>query len=107
VLEGHEDLAVGVDHRVRPGRQDLVHHRPERDRPQEVLHHDRLVVPPGQLAGPLEARVVVGDLGLVGDQPLDDPVVELEERQVQLRDDQVLVVARVADARLSGGARSR
>jgi hypothetical protein len=54
-----------------------------------------------------EAGVVVAELRIVGDQPFDDRVVELQEREVQLRDDEVLVVARVADAGPAGGRHPR
>jgi hypothetical protein len=71
--------------------------RPVGQSRQEVVHGDPLVVQFDELAGPLEAAVP-GDrvTGMVG-EPVDDRVVELEETQVQLRDDEVLVVAGVPD----------
>jgi hypothetical protein len=69
----------------------------EIDQPrQELVEHDPLVVPAHdglRLLEPPHRRI-----GRVGDL-VDHPVVELQEQEVQLRDDGVLVVARIADQR--------
>ena len=62
------------------------------------MRDDPLVVPAHEpLCLPQEVRG--GPPGLVGGEVVDDPVVKLDEEQVQLRDDEVLVVARVAEQR--------
>jgi len=66
------------------------------DAGQVVLHHDPLVVPAGEPLGldELPVGVAAGVGGVV-----DEAVVEPGEQQVQLADDDVLVVARIADER--------
>src|SRR5215211_2652952 len=99
------DAVVGLHHRVgeaerRGGeldRDERLARRPEvlpRPRPrvaedlrQVVVEHDPVVV-----AQQKPARLLEAELELVR-----DAVVEAREQQVQLRDDRVLVVARVAD----------
>jgi hypothetical protein len=83
----------------RAGEQ-AVHDRRVGDGLQEVVDGDPLVVPLDELAGLLEAPVAGDRAGRVGGEPAEDRVVELEEGQVQLGDDEVLVVAAVADLRL-------
>ena len=71
------------------------------DQPREVVVDDHpLVVPDGLAPRGLE-DVRGGDAALAGQ--LDQPVVDLDHRHVQLRDDDVNVVARVADQRDSLG----
>ena len=65
---------------------------------QEVVDHDPLVVPahhPLRLLEAASSPLSAGSPRARGRRP----VVEPDEQQVQLRDDQVLVVARVADQR--------
>ena len=57
---------------------------------QEVVDHRPLVVPPGKPARGLEHPLGPHPLG-TGE--IDEPVVKLRECDVQLRDDQVLIVA--------------
>jgi hypothetical protein len=64
---------------------------PDRER-QELVDHDPLVVPPDQPPRLLEG---VGDALIA--QPVHRAVVEPQESQVKLGDEQVDVVARVAD----------
>ena len=64
--------------------------------PQELVDHDVLVVPADGLLG-LSELVLRRVPRVAVHHPVDDPVVEVEEGQVELRDDHVLVVARVGD----------
>ena len=106
-LHRHERVAgprkeAQVGHRPARGRvglEDVVHHRRARDAGQEVLDHHPLVVPRDQPPRLLEQRRTGHPR--VRLDPIDHPVVELDHRQVQLGDDDVLVVARVADQRPS------
>ncbi len=61
------------------------------------MHHDPLVVPARDPLRLLEQRHALELLVLA--RAIDDLVVEADEQQLQLRDDDVLVVARVADQR--------
>jgi hypothetical protein len=70
---------------------------------QEVVDDEPLVVPLRELARPPEHGLVVAAVGLVDGQPVDDRVVEAQERHVELRDDEVLVVAAVGDPGCTGG----
>jgi hypothetical protein len=86
-LERQEErLGLGVVEAVAAG-DDGVHDRRVGDPLEEVVEHDVLVVLAHQPACLLEGPALV-----------DQAVVGLEEGQVQLGDDQVLVVAGVADA---------
>ena len=61
------------------------------------MDDDPLVVPAGQPLG-LFKKLISGK-PLLGAYLIDEPVVQLQEREVKLRDDSVLVVTRVADQR--------
>jgi hypothetical protein len=113
-LDRHEGPAVLVgrpvaaqrDHRCLAG--DLLvdgARRPDElvahDGGEEVVRHGPLVVPAGQPAGRLEDPF--GADSLRADQ-VDDPVVEPGHALVQLDDDEVLVVARLRDDRVSVAA---
>jgi hypothetical protein len=80
--------------------QDVVHHLLADDPGQEVVHDDPLVVPPDQPLDLLEQ--VVPAQRAVGRDGLHDGVVEPQHRAVQLGDQDVLVVAGVADQRTAG-----
>jgi hypothetical protein len=63
---------------------------------QEIVDDDPLVVPSGG-PGSLVEQVAFGDA--VGAQAIDEAVVHLQHRQVQLRHEKVNVVTRVANQR--------
>lgn len=71
---------------------DVVDHFLPDDQRQELVHNDPLIVPPDELLRALEQPRATPEL-------VDHRVVELQERELELRDDQVLVVARVSDQR--------
>nr|WP_232344817.1 hypothetical protein [Actinoplanes awajinensis] len=111
-VEVQVEVVRGPDHRVAepvPGERELQRH-PERvgGRVEPVVAAGHDVVDDSRLGDPLE-EVVHHDVlvvlaqhpaRLAERQPLADQlVVRLEERDVQLTDDQVLVVARVAGQR--------
>jgi hypothetical protein len=76
--------------------EDVVHDRRVDDARQEVRLQHELVVPDHQLLGRAEQPLT----GEAGERELvDHAVVEADEREVRLRDDEVLVVARVRDQR--------
>ena len=89
VVPGVELAAVG---------QHVVDHRLAAGPGQELVDHDPLVMPAHQplRLGEDLAGIGQADLGL---HIVDGGVVELEEGELQLRDDQVLVVAGIADDR--------
>jgi len=95
-LERHEDLAVTPQAVLAVAEQDAVDDAGRRDLPQEVVHGQPLVVPLGESLGPhpdaLAPPVRVARL-----HPVGGHVVEPKEGGVQLGDDQVLVVAGVAE----------
>ena len=109
VLQRHVELAdvaaVVAQWRVVLGaaHQDLVDDAGQRHRAQVVVDDQPLVVPAGEPARALQAhgRVVLASVepeGLgVGLDAVDDGVVEAQKGQVELADDEVLVVAQVAD----------
>jgi hypothetical protein len=78
--------------------QDRVRHPRADDLRQEVVHHDPLVVPAHQFLRRGEGLVAL-ERGVPIEHAIDDPVVKVDEQQLQLRDNDVLVVARVADER--------
>jgi hypothetical protein len=71
--------------------QDVVDQPSPHDQRQELMQHDPVVVPRRQLPRPLESRVGV----TVGARPIDRVVVKQDERALQPRDHQVLVVTRI------------
>jgi hypothetical protein len=70
-------------------------------KPGEVIVDDHPLVVPGGLAPRRLENLGAGDAALAGQ--LDEPVVGLDHRHMQLRDDNVDVVAWVADQRDSLG----
>ena len=77
-------------------REDFLHHFGPAELDEKVIHHDPLVVPAHQLLHFGKRRF--GHL-------VDELVVELKHRTVQLRDDHILVIAFVADQGALGRAR--
>ena len=67
------------------------------DQSWEVVVDDHPLVVPGRFAPRRLEDLRTGDAAVAGQ--LDEPVVDLDHRYVQLRDDYVDVVARVADQR--------
>jgi hypothetical protein len=63
---------------------------------QEVEDHYPLIVPADDPLHLLE-EVVSFEPWTVAPDPVDYPIVEFGEKQVQLRDEGILVVARIAD----------
>ena len=61
---------------------------------QEVVPDDPLVVPGQCPLGRIEQAIL---RRTVGPEPVDEPVVGVQQRQVQVSDEDVDVVARVAD----------
>ena len=78
-----------------PATQDVLDEVLADDRGQELMHDDPLVMPAHEPLGTVKDAVGVGHA--LGRDRLYDFVVELQQREVQLRDDQVLIVSRVAD----------
>ncbi len=68
---------------------------------QVVVHDDPLVVPADKALRMLEL-VGRGPVREVRDHRVDDSVVKTQEHRLQLRDDDILVVARVSDDRALG-----
>jgi hypothetical protein len=99
-LDGHER----IEHVVEDRRVALEHGLELlriQDPAEEVVEHDPLIVPNDEITrlvehGSTDRCVALKCAGL---GPRHDLVVELHERQMQLGDDQVLVVARITDDR--------
>src|SRR5829696_2470509 len=111
-LDWHEGVVGGVvelelgsgDRELDPapygeglGPQDVIDHRVANHPAQEVVHDDPLVVPADQPLGLFEQVVAGQRRG--GRHVVDNLVVELQHGQVQLGDQQVLVVAGIAEQR--------
>ena len=86
--------------------QHVVDHRLADDLRQELVHDQPLVVPRREPARLREHVHRVAELALLADV-VDRVVVEEQERAVQPGDDQVLVVARIADDRGPSARRGR
>jgi hypothetical protein len=106
-FERHERLVLGVvefelrrvGDDIGPSgkmRQHLGQHRGRDDRWQIVVEHDPLIVP-------ADRRLRGGEIAELG----GEAVVKAQEQPLELRDDDVLVVARVADDRALVGVRDR
>src|SRR5918994_2626703 len=78
-------------------RQNVDHQLLAHRQRQELVEDYPLVVPAGQPLGLVEDRA--GTRGATGQHFVYYRVVELQERQLELGDDQVLVVAGIADVR--------
>ena len=104
MLQRHVQLVVLGPIVLRSAGEDLVDDTGERDGSQVVVDDEPLVVPPGELLGTAEhdvvpVVVVEPERAPVGGDRVHDLVVEPEERGVELGDEEVLVVAKVADER--------
>lgn len=78
--------------------QHILHHRLAAGERQELVQDHPLIMPAHDALRLGERLAKVGELQLPGDV-VDDRVVEAQEAEMQLRDDQVLVIARIADQR--------
>ena len=74
--------------------EQLIDQRLADEAGQEVVEDKPLVVPAGRATRLVEER---GFRRAVGAQPVDQPVVQLQHRDVELVDEPMDVVARVAD----------
>jgi hypothetical protein len=102
-VRGHRELDRDKGSCAAPGveaasfRQDVVHQLLAHRHRQELVEDYPLIVPAGQPLGLDEDRA--GTRGATGQLFVYYRVVELQERQMELGDDQVLVVAGIADVR--------
>ena len=105
-LDGHEGVTGGRPVEAVAVGQDLVDRRLAHDLGQVLVHQQPLVVPQGDLTGDEESDVAVGPVAAArrreGVEPVavelvEEPVVEKDVGAVQAGDDDVLVVAGIAD----------
>ena len=99
-LELHGDVALAHSRPVEPAPvpDDVVHHRLADDLRQQLVQHEPLVMPGGQLPR-LRERGVASEA--MRARPIHRVVVEEDERAVQPSDHQVFVVAWVRNDRVA------